>query len=197
MPVFPGSEKPLIGPFNTIKTDGFNELIFHFSSHTGTHIDAPYHLLPDGKSITDLPAEHFTGKAIKLNLGKETNTLIQELNQKAEPFGKIDFVLLQTGFDKLWGTDAYFGNFPVPSAQLIKAIIELKPKGIGIDAISIDPIDSKDLENHHLILSTNAIIIENLTQLELLPDKPFDFFCFPLKIKEGDGSPVRAVADIQ
>jgi len=69
-------------------------------------------------------------------------------------------------------------------------------EGVGIDAISIDRIDSTSLLNHIDILSNHMIIIENLKNLELLVNKQFELYCFPLKIKSGDGSPIRAVARV-
>ena len=70
---------------------------------------------------------------------------------------------------------------------------EFARKGIGIDAISIDPIDSRDLPVHKLLLGAGLIVVENLTGLEVLPQS-FDFMALPLKIAEADGSPVRAAA---
>jgi kynurenine formamidase len=66
-------------------------------------------------------------------------------------------------------------------------------KGTGVDAPSFDPVDSVKLSVHKALLSKGIVLIENLTNLDALPDKGFIFCCFPLKIKGGDGSPVRAV----
>ena len=67
-------------------------------------------------------------------------------------------------------------------------------KGIGLDFPSIDDIGSKTYPNHNHVLRNGLIIIENLTNLGALADEPFQFAAFPLKIREGDGSTVRAVA---
>jgi kynurenine formamidase len=66
-------------------------------------------------------------------------------------------------------------------------------KGIGSDTISFDPVDSVELPVHHILLLKGLILIENLVNLTSLPKHNFAFSCFPLKIKNGDGSPVRAV----
>ena len=67
-------------------------------------------------------------------------------------------------------------------------------KGIGIDAISIDPIDSFELPMHRIVLGAGLVIVENLTNLEQLIDRTFRFAALPLKYENADGAPVRAVA---
>jgi kynurenine formamidase len=67
-------------------------------------------------------------------------------------------------------------------------------KGIGIDAISVDSIDSKKMENHQAILANEIFIIENLTNLCKLTSEYFLFTCFPIKFQNSDGSPIRAIA---
>ena len=69
-----------------------------------------------------------------------------------------------------------------------------KLKGIGIDAISIDAVDTVDFHNHHVFLNQNFIIIENLTNLSEIPEKQFTFSALPLKTFDADGSPTRAIA---
>jgi arylformamidase len=70
-------------------------------------------------------------------------------------------------------------------------------KGIGLDAISIDPITSTDFAIHHILLSKEILIVENLNNLNAIPVDFFEFFSMPLWIKSADGSPVRAVAMIR
>ena len=106
---------------------------------------------------------------------------------------KVEFILLNTGWSEHWGTPKYLGDFPVLSEEAARFLTDFKLKGIGFDTISADPMDSKDLPVHKILLNNQVIIIENLTNLESLPKTDFKFACFPLKVKSGDGSPVRAV----
>lgn len=69
-----------------------------------------------------------------------------------------------------------------------------REKGIGIDAISIDPIDSFELPMHRIVLGAGLVIVENLTNLEGLIGRTFRFAALPLKYENADGAPVRAVA---
>lgn len=197
MPVFTGSAKPLIESAYTIKPDGFNELILHVTTHTGTHLDVPYHLLPNGLSVTDLSVESFVGAAICMRYSGYNSFSVKEFEEMLHAYGKPDFVLFNTGWDNHWNSETYFQDCPLPSSELLDILVGLKIKGVGIDALSIDPIKSSTLENHFKLFAAGCIIIENLTQLDALPEGIFDFYCFPLKITDADGSPVRAVAQIK
>lgn len=194
MPTFPGSEKPEFVSTADIPDDGFRELNLKLNSHSGTHIDAPAHILVNGKTLSDLPLSAFTGTGLIIKLPIKqplTNSFLQNLlADKNLP----DFVLFQTDWSANWNTPDYFKDFPVPENQLLKQLVSLGIKGVGIDAPSVDPIDSHELPNHHTLLGNNILIIENLTNLYLLSDKIFTFNCFPLNIFEGDASPVRAFA---
>ncbi|MCK7481182.1 MAG: hypothetical protein M0C28_31290 [Candidatus Moduliflexus flocculans] len=70
-------------------------------------------------------------------------------------------------------------------------------KGIGVDCISADPVGDEKMTNHKVLMNSEIVIIENLCNLELLGERPFIFYCFPLKIESADGSPIRAVGIIK
>lgn len=69
-------------------------------------------------------------------------------------------------------------------------------KGVGMDTISADPADAADLPVHNILLGAGMVLVKNLTNLEAVPAPSFLFAGFPLKIRDADGSPVRAVAII-
>ena len=197
MPVYPGTPIVTIQDEGIIENDGFREKSLHFSSHTGTHIDAPAHILPEGLTTDQLNLSAFTGNGLVLNLNGSDAKQLAEIRSFEQDLKAIDFILFCTGHDKYWGNKAYFKNIPVPSPELVNYLCSFQLKGIGIDAISIDSVGSTTLENHHTILRKKMIIIENLTNLSQLEGKKFRFNCFPLPIKSGDGSPVRAMAEIE
>ncbi len=199
MPVYPGTEPPLIITGCSIDDIGFLEKKITFYSHTGTHVDAPAHLLKNGKSLDTLPINHFFGKAVLLNLENMDDQTI-DLN-KLKPYQdlirKAEFLLIQTGWSQFWGTETYFFNYPVLSLQVADWLTSFNLKGIGFDVISADKADSKDFQIHKIFLQKDIIIIENLTDLKKLPCHQFLFSCFPLSFEDADGSPVRAVAYIE
>ncbi|MBN2486399.1 MAG: cyclase family protein [Bacteroidales bacterium] len=194
MTVYPGTLPPAIDEVCTIAADGFSERRLHMFSHTGTHIDMPAHIFPDGKTITGCGPEQFFGKALVVELNAFGTNTINFIKKRLAGKPLPSFIIFKTGWDRYWGLPAYFHNFPVPADDVTDFICTLGLKGIGIDTISVDPTGSINLTNHRKLLPNNIIIVENLCNLDKLPETAFDFFCFPLKIENGDGSPVRAVA---
>jgi arylformamidase len=194
MPVFPGTRAPEFIDNCTIEKNGFNEKLLSLQSHTGTHIDAPFHIFSDGKSLSDFALNAFCGKAICLEHTIENPLTTRHVNSIHNSLKKVDFVLIYTGWSQYWHTIRYFDAFPVPDTEVLNMLVSYQLKGLGIDTISVDQVKSEDLLNHRLLLGNDLIIIENLTNLRPLLNVVFDFFCFPLHINKGDGSPVRAVA---
>jgi kynurenine formamidase len=196
MPVYPGTASAVIELASTIPANGYVERHLSMVSHTGTHIDVPAHIFSDGKTLSDYSPDAFQGRALKFSFSEKQPLTVEAIQQRISRCGIPDFVLLSNGWDKFWGRPEYFGMFPLPGNGIFELFCSLGIKGIGIDAISIDPVGSIDLPHHRIVLSKQLIIIENLTGLNNLPATSFDFFCFPLNIASGDGSPVRAVARI-
>ncbi len=208
MPVFPGTKPPEITNATTIDKEGFAEKLISFYTHTGTHIDAPAHILKGKHTLDHFSADKFIGKGVVIDISIRLNNdendrdingqgwIIEkkDLEIYAERIASTEFVLIRTGWDRKWGSDGYFEGFPTLSLSAAKWLCTFKLKGIGFDCISADPVSSSDLPNHRVILGKNLVIIENLCNLEPLINQYFRFSCLPLKIADSDGSPVRAVA---
>ncbi len=198
MPVYPGTEGPTLSPANTYEKDGFKETLLSMYSHTGTHMDAPAHLFADRSTLDVLPASQFVGKATVIDctdLGEGGSITMEQVrnNPAAE---QADFLLFHTGWGQYWGKPEYFGNYPCVTAEVVDFLIQTSKKGVGLDTISLDPIASLTL--HRQLLSTNkAVIIENLCNLDKLPQGLFTFCALPLRYENADGSPIRAVAILE
>ena len=193
MQVFPGTDKPVVKKVFSIEKDGFMESYLTLSTHTGTHIDAPAHLIYDASTIDHFKADTFYGKALKIDCRKQSTITSDHIKKSLNNNLIPDFIILFTGFDTWWSTEKYFGKFPVLDLRAAEHIATLPLKGIGIDALSFDPFNDHELKNHLILLRKNLILIENLCNLAELPDNEFKFSCYPLNIKGADGSPVRAV----
>lgn len=196
MPVYPGTEQPRLKQTNTIEKDGFKEMLLSMYSHTGTHMDAPAHIFPDAPTLDALPAERFTGKGVVIDCsdaGEGGRITMKHIDAMRAAADEAEFLLFYTGWSRLWFDSRYFGAYPAFDEAVIRYCAAGK-KGIGIDAISIDPIDSFELPMHHIILGAGLVIIENLTGIEQLIGKSFRFAALPLKYENADGAPVRAVA---
>ena len=168
-------------------------------SHTGTHIDAPAHIIKEAHTLDLLPIDNYYGKALLLNLTKiqETTIGIKELKPHQALIAQVDFVLLYTGWSRHWGTPKYFCDYHALTPEAANWLNQFKLKGLGLDTISADKADSHDYPIHNALLKQGLLIIENLTNLDKLPCNQFMFSCFPLNFEKADGSPVRAVAFIE
>ncbi len=198
MPVYPGTEKPVFTPANSYEKDGFKETKISFFTHTGTHMDPPAHLYAGRTTLDQFPIDQFIGKALvidvrHLNEGEEIT--IKEIEKYSDLPGKADFLLFNLGWDKKWGTDAYFGDYPCIDDEVLTYIMNGNFKGIGFDVIGLDPIADIHLIRHNRLFKEKDIVnIENLKNLDLCPKGLFNFSCFPLNVENSDGSPIRAVA---
>jgi len=194
--IYPGTEKPAINQIYSISEDGFAETRLNLLSHHGTHMDAPAHMILNGRTLDRFEIEQFYGKAICINCTNVENATIDlsVIEPFADAIGQADFVLLYSGWSEKWGTDAYFADFPVLSLDACKWLSQFDLKGIGLDNISLDKLNSANFENHRIILGKGMVIIENLTNLQQIGKELFTFVCLPLKYINADGAPVRAMA---
>ncbi len=198
MTVFPGTEAPVFEVGSSIDKDGFEEKKITMFSHTGTHMDAPAHIIAGARRLDEFPIGKFSGQACVVDVDSNDAVKIdvEVLKSRGEAILESDFVILRSGWSQLWDSDEYFRNFPVLSPEAAQWLVEANIKGVGLDMISVDECDSTDFAVHNILLGADLVIIENLTNLELLPDSVFSFYCFPLRIDQADGSPVRAVAAV-
>jgi kynurenine formamidase len=197
MSIYPGAPKPLIQSVAFMDQQGFREKRLELSTHHGTHLDCPSHMLNEGSHLGEFALTRFIGKGFVYDCSKvAANSTISkdDLCAFENEIVRSDFLLFHTGMDKHWNTPLYQGKYPVLRKEAAEYLTRFRLKGIGIDTFSVDPVNDTSHVVHKTLLSGNLIIIENLTGLASLQGKDFLFCCFPLKIEESDGSPVRAVA---
>jgi kynurenine formamidase len=199
MPVFPGDDSPRFKKVMTHQHDGVQVIRMDLATHHGTHIDCPRHFYENGLTTDSAQLQNFHGKALRIDcrmfaVGDVIS--LDYLTQLDVDWDEFSWVVLFTGWSKFWGSKKYVDDFPALSREAAKFLVEKKIKGIGLDVISIDAIHSTDYPIHNIILGSGLFVIENLTNLHLIPTDVFTLSAFPLKIKAGDGSPVRAVAHV-
>jgi kynurenine formamidase len=199
LPTFPGSPKPHFITWEKIKTDGYNLELLFLSSHSGTHMDAPYHFLEDGQTVDQIPAHRFSRNAILIKLRKRANQPItkkdildfESKNQKI-PTGST--IIFHTGWSKNLRKKSYFEKNPGLSIDASKYLALKKINLVGIDSPSIDLGSDAKFPVHHFLSKNNILIVENLTNLDKIKEKYFKLVVLPLKLKDATGSPVRAIA---
>ena len=197
MSAWPGDEPPFIQKIYTHDKNEVQVISLSMTTHSGTHLDTPRHFFKPGATVDAMGLHNFYGKGVLIDCNKFGQYMEIPLNHVLyyrEQLANADFALIYTGWDHHWSKPQYYDHFPVLSVEAVNFLVNCNLKGIGLDFPSIDDIGSKTYPNHNHVLRNGLIIIENLTNLGALADEPFQFAAFPLKIREGDGSTVRAVA---
>lgn len=183
-PIFQGMRKYPTDPCVRIASckslkrgDSCNLAEISFGSHTGTHIDTPLHMLEDGIPVDKIPAENFILKAVVTDLdGFERDGFERMLIKK-----RVKAVLFK-------GLNGKIGL----SEKEALSIIRIKARVIGTELLTVDSPSSPGHPVHKMLLKKNIFILENI-DLTKTNRGYYTLLCMPLKIKGGDGSPVRAV----
>lgn len=198
IPVYPGAPAPGLSPACTLTKDGFRETALTLSSHTGTHMDAPAHLLREGRTLDQMPMSQFSGRATVLDVSGEGPVITEEfLQSNYDSIYCADYILFYTGWENRWGTEAFLEDtFPVPGEAAARYLISRGLKGVGTDAISIDRLGNA-LPIHNILLKDSVLILENLCLKKVRGRKDFLFFALPMKFENADGAPVRAFAELR
>ncbi len=199
LPMFPGSPKPQFILWSTLKKDGYNLELLFLSSHSGTHMDAPYHFVKNGKKIHQIPVSRFSNDAILIKLSKKANQPITKndittFEKKHGTIPKNATIVFATGWQKNLQSKLYFEKNPGLSIPAAKYLVSKKINLVGIDSPSIDLGTDSKFSVHHILSKNNILIVENLANLEKIRKNHFDLVVLPLKLKDATGSPVRAIA---
>ncbi len=200
---YPDTIGPKFETLNTVEKSGFAELKATMVLHSGTHVDAPSHMLKKAKSLDQFPIDKFVGTAIVIPCIDKNEIDLRYLQTFEDKIAQTDFILFFTGWQYKWNTEKYFDDSPIPTGEAARWLTQFNLKGIGYDAFSVDKVVSaekiteENMPNHHILLGEEIILIENLTNLDKLPRHAFSFQCLPLKVEHADGSPVRAIAVIE
>lgn len=183
-------------------------LALSLSDHSGTHVDAPVHFdsRPGAKSIDEVPLENFYTEAICLDLSQvplKHAITVEEMDAALAKSGQDiragDTVLIHMGVnDRLLGKPGYLHDFPGLSLEAVHWLADRKITMFGVEAISPAPEGEPNFLAHKACGERGITHMECLVNLDKLVDKGrFRFIGFPLKIKGGTGSPIRAVAVIE
>ena len=199
--VYPGTPAPAFSSTRTLTRDGARETLLQIGSHTGTHMDAPRHILRDGCGLDQLPPSQFCGRAAVIDvsqMGAGAVITADFLRAQNGYLRTADYALFYTGWEKKWGTDAFLSEaFPILDEEASKYLVSCGLKGIGTDAISVDALADGTFPAHRVLLNGGLVIVENLCLKKLVGRKDVMFFALPVKFENADGAPVRAIAEFR
>ncbi len=180
---------------------GFNAETVSFNTHTGTHIDVPYHFFQDGKKLDDYPVEHYAGPCVIIDLRSaikpDTAISPQDLAPHMHRVQRGDIVLLFTGQGEKRGFNReYLYDYSYLGGPAAEVLAKAGVKGVGIDALSLGGYGSaeKGRPCHEALLPHDVFIIEELRIPPALADEKRRYFsAFPLPLAGCGGAPARAV----
>lgn len=194
-PVFPGDPKPAIERFFSLENEGFAVSRLILGSHTGTHVDAPSHVLETGLPIDKLELENMMGTAIVLDFsslkGALTTDVLEKTLKSTDVSDNVSIILLKTANSSKTQKDEGLESLYLDESAALW-IVENRFKVVGIDSFSVDNLNSETLPAHHILLSSDVNIVECLELSSVDPGIYF-FLCLPLKIEGCDGAPARAL----
>ena len=210
MPGWPTHPILSISQLKQINIDGYNVKQMIINTHHGTHFDAPAHMIEGGTTLDQIDMNKFVGSGVVLNLSyKKDGEAIEKEDLSKFTVNRDDIVMLYTGWSKYRGfNQKYLYRWPYLGISGAEYLSEKNVTLVGIDTLSIgawggkttvaNPIADNAKEVHVTLLSKNIIILEEVANLDQILGEKNEvrayFIILPLKIKESDGSPARAIA---
>lgn len=198
MITFPGYPMPNFIKWSKFDIQGYISEVMFLSTHTGTHMDAPFHFNPNGQTIDQVEVNRYIcNNAILIKIQKNDNEMITAddiIHNSKYEIKEKDTVVFSTGWEKqIKQKDNYIGNNPGLSKDAAEYLVEKKVNAIGIDCPSIDIGIDSGLIAHKTLLSNEILVIENLCNLYKFANGKFTLLVTPLKLAGASGSPVRAI----
>src|SRR6201993_3067890 len=209
---WPGDAKAFEAKVNaTVEKNGYFTRSFWMLEHYGTHMDAPAHFPPGKTTLDKIAVEKFFAAAVIVDVRSEAERnpdyqlTVKRIEAWEDKHGKIPagaIVVLRTGWASRWPDVARYRNqdangtmhFPGFSVEAAKVLLQRKVSGLGCDTLSIDPGNSPDFPVHHLVLGAGVYQLENLADLQELPEAGAFLIAAPIKLQGGSGGAVRVFA---
>ena len=187
-PNWPGDAPYSVTPAARIaQGDSVNTGLLSTSTHTGTHVDAPWHYADAGVRLEQVPLEVYVGPCLVLDVrghspvGPEVLDGLERVPER---------LLLYTGQPAHW--QSFPEEFAALTPDFVRRAASLGVRLIGTDCPSVDPLTSKDLGGHASFYETGLLILEGLNLSAVAPG-PYTLVCLPLPLVGVDGAPARAI----
>jgi kynurenine formamidase len=164
-------------------------------ANTGTYVDSPFHRFADGRDLSELPLEQLADLDAVVVRARGGRVVDRDAFDGLDVKGRA--VLVHTGWDRHWTTDAYFEGHPYLTEAAAAVLVERGAVFVGIDSFNIDDTADGRRPVHTTLLGNNIPIGEHLCGLGALPTRGARFFAVPVKVKAFGTFPVRAFAKVQ
>jgi arylformamidase len=191
MHVYPGDPVPHVESVRRLAAgDACNLSLLTLGSHTGTHVDAPYHFLADGPRLGDVPLDRMVGEALVADL--RGLRAIDAPALEGVPLREGDILLCRTDNSWRWASAEFRRDFTYLTEDAAALLVERSVRAVGMDYLSIEEFGSRDFPVHHRLLGAGVFVIEGLDLRAVEPGR-YTLVCLPLHFPDLDGAPARAV----
>ncbi|WP_438025977.1 cyclase family protein [Sorangium sp. So ce233] len=211
MPLYPGNKPFALETLSTVEKDAYYSNRFAMDEHAGTHVDAPAHFMAGAATVEQIAPEQLVGAAAvvdvtaKVAASPDYLVTVDDLRgweARHAALGARHIVLIRTGWGARWSDPAKYRNqdakgvmhFPGVSVEASRYLRERGVRCVGIDTLSTDPGPSETFEQHKAFLGAGGYHIENLANLEQLPETGAVVVVAPLPLARGSGAPARVLA---
>ncbi|XXT19359.1 cyclase family protein [Sorangium sp. So ce429] len=211
IPLYPGNKPYASQVLSTVEKDAYYSSRFSMDEHAGTHVDAPAHFMAGAATVEQLAPEQLVGPAAvvdvtaKVAASPDHQVTVDDLRgweARHGALGARHIVLIRTGWGARWSDRARYLNqdakgvmhFPGVSVEASRYLRERGVRGVGIDTLSTDPGPSQTFEQHKAFLGAGGYHIENLANLDQLPETGAVVVVAPLPLSRGSGAPARVLA---
>ena len=189
--VYPGDPPPRIEQAKAIRAgDVCNVSLLTMGSHTGTHVDAPYHFIDGGARLGEVALERMVGEALVVDL--RGRAAVDAAALESAPLRTSDILLCRTDNSWRWEKAEFQRDFVYLTLDAAGLLVERGIRAVGIDYLSIEQFGSRDFPVHHRLLGAGVFVIEGLDLRAVEPGR-YTLVCLPLKFPDLDGAPARAV----
>jgi len=193
MPVWPGDPPVKLSPKSHLSRDKTHTVrltAIEMGSHTGTHIDAPFHMIDNGKRLEEFSLEILTGKVTVFdipNVQSLGRTELERLN-----WSGVERVLFKTENSRHWQDGKFYEQFVYLAPDGAELLVQKGVRLVGIDYLSIDQFKSKSHPSHFVLLKMGIPILEGLN-LNMVPAGEYTLIALPLNLQDADGAPARVI----
>jgi len=158
--------------------------------HAGTHIDAPFHFIPDGADVSEVPLAKLCGPAVVVDLPEARDVVVEDLEGAGiEPGFRV---LLRTVNQALWDEPEFDEDFFGITGDAAMWLVDREVPVVGVDYLSVDGYHDAEKPAHYALLGNGVVIIEGLDLSQVAPGR-YEMVALPLKIAGSEGSPARVI----
>jgi arylformamidase len=191
MPIWPGDPRPECTLVTTLEADGVQVSQLILSTHTGTHLDAPRHFIPGGRTIDLLDLGALVGLCRVIEVVSAADQISRADLQRFE-LHPGDRVLLKTRNSRQPSEQTFALDFVALEPSAADYLCERGVRLVGIDGPSVDAWSASDFPCHKRLLGADLLIVENLVLRHVVPGI-YGLIAVPLNLTGADGCPIRAL----